>query len=253
MRNRNLYISISLILFFIVGFTSDVAAQNYSLSFITNEDLVWKCNICNVNKMNELFGVNWSISGLFENLDQGKKMKWQVNTTKVNSTSLSATFNMWVWKNEDNWGSYDYVTEFSYLKDPSQFASNSNLSVALPFVPFWLPIPVSIYIGELKLNSIYDVDNRVLPTINVQVSKGFLEPSFPSENVFIIAIYNYDGILNSFKLYTGGNVVVIDIEFESISIYVISSTISLIGAFFIAIIIYVKKKRKNQSIIDKST
>jgi len=239
-RNRNLYASITLILIFVMGFTSDVVALNYSFSFITNEELVWKCDICDINKMNTLFGENWSNSGLFENLGQGKRMKWQVNTTKVNSTSLSATFNMWVWKNEDNWGPYDYITEFSY----SQNASKSNLSIAFPFVPFWLPIPVSIYIGELKLNSMYDVDNRVLPTINVQVSKGFLEPSFPSEKVFIIAIYNYDGILSSFKLYTSGNVVVIDIEFESLPIYVIPSTIGLIGAFFIAIIIYVRKQTK---------
>jgi len=245
MRNRNLYASVTLILIFVIGFTSDAVAQNYSFSFITNEDLVWKCEICDINKMNNLFGDNWSNSGLFENLSQGKRMKWQVNTTKVNSTSLSATFNIWVWKNEDNWGSYDYITEFSHLKDPSQYASNFNLTNALPFVPFWLPVPVSIYMGELKLNSIYDVDNRVLPTINVQFSKGILEPSFPSEKVFIIAIYNYNGILSSFKLYTSGNVVVIDIEFESIPIYVLPATLGLIGAFFIAIIIYVKKQRKN--------
>jgi len=248
MRNRNLYASVTLILIFVIGFASDVVALNYSFSFITNEEIVWKCNTCDINKMNNLFGDNWSNGGFFENLGQGKRMKWQVNTTKVNSTSLSATFNIWVWKNEDNWGSYDYITEFSHLKDPSQYALNSNLSIALPFVPFWLPIPVSIYIGELKLNSRYDVDNRVLPTINVQFSKGFLEPSFPSEKVFIIAIYNYDGILSSFKLYTIGNVVIIDISFESIPIYVVPSTIGLIGAFFIAIIIYIKKKRKNQSI-----
>ena len=244
MRKRNLYTSVSLILVFFISFTSDVVALNYSFSFITNEDLVWKCNICDINKMNILFGDNWSNSGLFENLGQGKSMKWQVNTTKVNSTSLSATFNMWVWKNEDNWGSYDYVAEFSYLKGLSQYALNSNLSITLPFVPFWLPIPVSIFIGELTLDSLYDVDNRVLPTINVQVSKGFLEPSIPSEKVFIIAIYNYDGILSSFKLYTSGNVVVIDISFKSIPIYVVPSTIGLIGAFFITIIIYMKKKKK---------
>ena len=243
-RNRKLYTGVTLILILVIGFTSDVVALNYSFSFITNEDLVWKCDICDINKMNNLFGENWSNTGLFENLGQGKRMRWQVNTTKVNSTSLSATFNIWVWKNEDNWGSYDYITEFSYLKNYSQYASNSNLSIAIPFVPFWLPVPVGNFLGELKLNSIYDVDNRVLPTINVQVSKGFLEPSFPSENVFIIAIYNNDGILSSFKLYTTGNVVVIDIRFESIPIYVVPSTIGLIGAFFIAIILYVKKKRK---------
>jgi len=78
-KNRNLYASITLILIFVVGFTSDVVALNYSFSFTTNEDLVWKCDICDTNKMNTLFGENWSNSGLFENLGQGKRMKWQVN------------------------------------------------------------------------------------------------------------------------------------------------------------------------------
>ena len=243
-RNKNLYTSLTLIVIFIIGFTSDVVALNYSFGFIANEDLVWKCDICDINKMNDLFGENWSSTGLFENLGQGKRMRWQVNTTKLNSTSLSATFNIWVWKNEENWGSFDYISELSYLKDPSQYVSNYNLSIAIPFVPFWLPVPIGNYLGELKLNRIFDVDNRVLPTINVQVGRGFLEPSFPSEKVFIIAIYNSDGILSSFKLYTTGNVVVIDIRFESIPIYVIPSTIGLIGAFFIVIILYVKKKRK---------
>lgn len=243
-RNRNLYASISFILIFIIGFASDVVALNYTFGFTTDEELVWKCNFCDINKMNNIFGENWSSTGLFENLSQGKRMRWQGYVTKINDTSLSRTFNISVWKNE---GSYDYSTEFSYLKDPSQYEANYNLSNAIPFVPFWLPVPVGNYLGELNLSSIYDVDNRVLPTINVQISRGFLEPSFPSEKVYIIAIYNSDGILSSFKLYTIGNVVVIDIIFEPLPIYVVPLTIGLICAFFIAIILYVKKKRNKLS------
>jgi hypothetical protein len=239
-RNRNLYASIIFILIFIIGFASDVVALNYTFGFTTDEELVWKCNFCDINKMNNIFGENWSSTGLFENLSQGKRMRWQGYVTKINDTSLSRTFNISVWKNE---GSYDYSAEFSYLKDPSKY----NLSIALPFVPFWLPVPVGNYLGELNLSSIYDVDNRVLPTINVQISRGFLEPSLPSEKVYIIAIYNSDGILSSFKLYTIENVVVIDIIFEPLPIYVVPLTIGLICAFFIAIILYVKKQRNKLS------
>ncbi|GAF90033.1 unnamed protein product, partial [marine sediment metagenome] len=71
MRNRNLYASVTLILIFVIGFASDVVALNYSFSFITNEEIVWKCNTCDINKMNNLFGDNWSNGGFFENLGQG--------------------------------------------------------------------------------------------------------------------------------------------------------------------------------------
>jgi hypothetical protein len=83
----------------------------------------------------------------------------------------------------------------------------------------------------------YDVDTRVLPTLNVEINL--------SERILIIAIYNSEGILSSLKLYTNGNVVVLDIEFDSLPIYVLPATLGLIGAFFIAIILYVKKQRKN--------
>ena len=90
----------------------------------------------------------------------------------------------------------------------------------------------------------YDVDNRVLPTLNVEINEFFLQPEYRSERITIIAIYNVDGILSSLKLYTEGNVVVIDIELETIPIYVLPATLGLVGAFFIALILYYKKKKK---------
>lgn len=244
-RSRNLYACIFFITISIIGFTSDVIALNYTFSFRTNDELVWECRVCDINKMNNIFGENWSSTGLFENLSQGKRMRWQINTAEENSTTLLANVNIWIWNNEENWGFYDYNTDFSYLKQPSQYASNYNLSLDIPFIPFWFPIPVGEYLGTLKFSDMYDVDNRVLPTLNVEVNKDFLQTNNPSERIYIIAIYNTDGILSSYKLYTSGNVVVIDIGFEPLPIYVIPSTLGLIGAFFIAIILYIRKRRKN--------
>lgn len=244
-RKRNLYSIMFLITISLVSFASDTVALNYAFGFSSNEELVWKCHVCNINKMNNIFGENWSKTGLLENLSQGKKMKWSIITAEENSTSLLANVSIWMWNNEEDWGVYDYWIEFPYLKNPSQYASNCNLSLVIPFIPFWFPVPVGEYLSTLKLSNMYDVDNRVLPTLNVQMNKDFLQPNIPSERIFIIAIYTADGILSSYKLYTSGNVVVIDIGFESLPIYVIPSTLGLIGAFFIAIILYIKKQRKN--------
>jgi len=235
-RRRNYLASIAFILIFMGSFTSNVTALDYSIGFRTGDQLIWKCNICNTNKMNLLFGENWRDTGLFENLSQGKRMKWDVNTIEQNSTTILASVNIWIWKYEESWGTLDNITESSYLKNPSQYPANFNFSTYLPFVPFWLPVPIGDYLGEMKLSNLYDVDNRVLPTLNVQ-------PNIPIENVYIIAVYNLNGILSSYKLYITGNVVVIDISLDNIPLYVLPFTIGLISAFLIVIYLYVKRKR----------
>ena len=255
-KKKNLCITIFIIAISLISFTSNVIASKfyyYEFGFEINDELIWNCHVCDNNKMNNLFGENWSKTGLFENLSQGKRMKWRINgngwrqNSTINSTELYANIDIWMWNNEENWGSYDYNINLTHLDDTSQYPSEYTLLNVIPFVPFWFPVPISEYIGSLKLSDVYDIDNRVLPTLNVEIYKDFLQPDYPSERVFIIAFYNTDGILSSFKLYTSGNVVVIDIEFESLPIYVLPVTLGLIGAFFIAIILYVKKQRNNKT------
>jgi len=128
-RRTNLFASIALFfLIFMGSFTSNVIALDYSIGFKTGDQLIWKCNICNINKMNLLFGENWRDAGLFENLSQGKRMRWEVNTIEQNSTTILASVNIWMWKNEESWGTLDNITESSYLKNPSQYPANFNFS-----------------------------------------------------------------------------------------------------------------------------
>ena len=143
-------------------------------------------------------------------------MRLDVNTIEENSTTILTSFNIWMWKYDESWGTLDNITEASYLKNPNLYPPNFNFSTYLPFVPFWLPVPIGDYLGEMKLGNLYDVDNRVLPTLNVQVEKDYIQPNIPTENVYIIAVYNLKGILSSFKLYKTGNVVVIDISLDEI-------------------------------------
>ena len=242
-RRTKFFASITLILIFMGSFTSNVIALDYSIGFRTDDQLIWKCNVCNINKMNVLFGESWKDTGLFENLSQGKRMRWDVNTIEQNSTTILSSVNIWMWQYEGSWGTLDNITEFSYLKNPSQYPANFNFSTYLPFAPFWLPVPIGDYLGEMKLGNLYDVDNRVLPTLNIQVEKDFIQPNIPTDNFYIIAVYNLNGILSSFKLYITGNVVVIDISLDTIPLYVLPSTIGLISAFLIVIYLYAKRKR----------
>ncbi|MBY9009595.1 MAG: hypothetical protein KGD74_07010 [Candidatus Lokiarchaeota archaeon] len=244
-KKRDIYTSIILLLLFILGFSSNVFALEYQNGIKTDDELIWNCHICDNNKMDALFGDNWNQAGIFENLSANRRMKWKVNMLEENSTTLSAIFNIWMWNFEDNWGTQDNSSKLSYLKNPSLYPEDFNFTDVLPFIPFWLPVPVGEYLGEVALGDIYDIDNRVLPTINVQIIKDSIHPNEPTETVYFIVVYNSNGILSSFKLYTQGNVVVVDISLDNLPIFVIPSTIGLILTFICSIVLYIKKKRIN--------
>lgn len=244
-KKRDIYTSIILLFLFVLGFSSKVFAIEYQYGIKTNDELIWNCHVCDNNKMDALFGDYWNEAGIFENLSANKRMKWRVDILEENSTALSAIFSIWIWKFEDNWGTQDTSSNLSYLKNPSLYPEDFNFTDILPFIPFWLPVPVGEYLGEVAFADIYDIDNRVLPTINVQIIKDSIRPNEPTENVYFIAVYNGNGILSSFKLYTHGNVVVVDISLEGLPILAISSTIGLILTFVCAIVLYIKKQRIN--------
>ncbi|MFX0076686.1 MAG: hypothetical protein ACFE96_14680 [Candidatus Hermodarchaeota archaeon] len=247
---RNHYIGVILVSIILLNFTPSVFANNDNYYHFTPvmTELIWSCRVCDMNKMNALFGENWNSAGLFENLSQGKRMKWYLyvggaRTIIYGSWEVFIDVDIWMWNNGENWGSYDYALELSFFDNVSQYPSNYNFSNVIPFVPFMFPAPTGEYISSIKLSDMYDVDNRVLPTLNVEIDEFFLKPDYRSERITIIALYNGDGILSSLKLYTIGNVVILDIELETIPIYVLPTTLGLLGAFFIAIILYLRKRR----------
>jgi len=244
-KKKSIYISVMLLFLFILGFSSNVTANEYQNGIKINDELIWICHLSDNNKMDELFGEFWNDAGMFENLSTNKRMKWSVNMVEENSTTLSALISMWMWRFDDNWGTQDNSSKFSYLKNPILYPNGFNFTNSFPFIPFWLPVPVGEYLGEVPLSEIYDVDNRVLPTLNVQIIKDSIHPNEPKETVYFIAVYNSNGILSSFKLYTRGNIVVIDISLESLPIFAIASTIGLVLAFVCSIVLYIKKKRIN--------
>jgi len=244
-KKRSIWTSTMLFLLFLLEFSSSAFAVEYQNRIITNEELIWRCHTCDDTKMDILFGEHWNEAGIFENLSTNKKMKWRAIMVEENSTTLSSLFSIWIWKDEDSWGTQDNTSRLSYLKNPNLYPHGFNFTVAFPYVPFWLPSPVGEYLGALQLSDMYDVDNRVLPTLNVQIIQGSTFSDEPTETVYIIAVYNGNGIMSSFKLYTSGNVVVIDISLEDLPILAIASTIGLLLTFFCSIVLYIKKKRIN--------
>ncbi|MFX1378319.1 MAG: hypothetical protein ACFFA4_04430 [Promethearchaeota archaeon] len=219
---------------------SIVNALDYGVGVSESQELIWTCKKCNQIEMNNIFGNEWKDSGVFKNLSAGKRMKWKINSIEVNQSFSKINISIWDWTSEKIWGIKDNDSEITYFFDTLE----SNFTTYTSLVPFWFPVPVGEFIGSLELNNWYDVDNRVLPTLNVEIEKDEISLGFPLKRIKIIAIYNNQGILNSYKLYTTGNVVIIDISLEFLPIYVIPTLVGLLTALSVSIIIYLSKKRK---------
>ena len=221
---------------------STVYALDYGIGVQKDQEIIWKCNVCNKIEMDTIYGSNWDDSEIFKNLSNGKRMKWKINNVEINETIIKINFSIWFWTSENTWGIKDKDSEIIYFSNPSDYSQELNFSFYSSMVPFWFPIPVGEYLGGLSLNEWYDVDNRVLPTLNVEIGRN--ETGFPSKNIKIIAIYNDQGILNSYKLYIEGNVVIIDISIDFLPFYVIPTLIGLTIIFSLGIILYIIKKRR---------
>ena len=219
-------------------------AREFHIGVTRGQELVGKCNVCNQVEMDNIFGDNWNDSGLFNNLSMGKRMKWNISSIMSNEINITINVDIWGWTSEKIWSTKDFNSQITYFSNPDDYSQVLNFSFYSSFVPFWFPVPVGDYIGGLSLNEWYDVDNRVLPTLNVDLKENALSPGIPTKDIKIIAIYNDQGILNSYKIYLNGYIVILDISFDFLPIYVIPTLIGLLCIFTFSLIFYIFRKRK---------
>ncbi|MHA2124016.1 MAG: hypothetical protein ACW99E_01805 [Promethearchaeota archaeon] len=226
------------------GMISNVNAIRFKSGVKENEELLWKCKVCNKAEMELIFGIGWDELGLFKNISREKWLKWKIIETTTNDTNIKIEYFMWSWSVDKDWSGSDNISQIIYYSNPNEYNEGLNFTNYAFFVPFWFPIPVGEYMGGLKLIKWYDVDNRVLPTLNVNLPKHEITIGHPNKDINIIAIYNDRGILNSYKLYGKGNTVVIDIALESLPPYVIPTLVGLSGVFTLGVITVLFKRKK---------
>ncbi|MFX1365690.1 MAG: hypothetical protein ACFE9Y_12300 [Promethearchaeota archaeon] len=216
------------------------------------QELTWKCNVCNEMEMTSIFGEEWDDIGFFKNLSKGKSMKWRINNIEIYESVINLNFSIWVWNNRKDWGVKDSDSQITFFSNPNDYSEMINFSEYSSLVPFWFPIPVGEYIGRLNLTDWYEVDNRVLPTINVNIVENAISPEVPSKDIKIIAIYNDQGVLNSYKLYIGHFYVILDFNLDSLPVYVIPTLIGLVSVFLLGLTIFIiMKKKRNLSEVKK--
>ena len=208
-------------------------------------DLGWRCNVCNDELLNSTLGNDWRNSELLRNVHQDTYLSGHILNREEDDTYLTLTISLADWhlgasivENKSYW----------YYIDPNQYPDNYNFSETFPFINWWLPLPMSDYVSKLNLNQIYDVDDRVLFTINVNIHQNYISNGFPSKIVNIIAIYDGNGFLSLLKVTLPGNIALLDIRSTVIPSYTIPIIISLFIALIGFLLLYFKRMRTYKEI-----
>lgn len=220
-------------------------ASSYEVGVKKGESFIWNCNVYDNNKMDEILGKEWDNDGFFEDLEKGTHMKWKIrdidNDEKIyssethnNETAYSLKLGKWIWTTNENWGDEDKEEESYLFKDPHDYSDDY---IFPEFAPIWLPIPIGEYLKNIDLYEGYTIDARVIDSITCEIERADLDDGYPKENIKIVAMYNDEGILMSYKLYIGDHNVLLDISLESF-ISINSFFLSIITAFFYVGIIY---------------
>jgi len=67
-----------------LGISSNVAAARFIIGVNEGDAIIWNCNICDEEKMEDIFGKDWKENEreLFDDIEQGAQMKWIVKETE---------------------------------------------------------------------------------------------------------------------------------------------------------------------------
>jgi hypothetical protein len=215
-------------------------ARSFEIPLQRGEILIWKCNLCRSVEMNEVFGENWTESGFFENISTNRLLKMQLEDLSIFDHEENLSLTIWTWQESDRSELAGTNSTLTYFTEPESYPQNYTFPDQIPFLPFILPSPTGEFIGKIKFNPKYAIDNRVLPTINLQVSQNSISMGYPMRSVTIIAIYNERGVVSSYKILLANNSVLIDISLAEIPPHVVAFTILLVITFIIGIIIFIK-------------
>lgn len=229
MRIKYFLLVITFISVFLISFSTSAVSHEYKIGVDEDDKFIWRCNICDEDKMKDLFGNGWdgNGTGLFEDLMEGSRMKLIIKDTddevKIynpktleNEEFISIIYYNWLWTKKDEWGHYDNIVQFNHFDNPKNYPDDFILP---NIAPIWLPIPIDDYLKEADLYEGYSIDARSIPTISCEIEKNDMKGDYPTEYIKIQAIYSENGILKSYKLYIENHQVIVDISLETDFLY----------------------------------
>ena len=237
-------------------FSTNCYAHKFDFGVEKGDQLIWKCNVCNKDKLEKILGKNWNenLSSNFNNIDQNKKMKWYIKDiiydskifnpeTNKYEDVLVLEYNKWTWTENDNWKEKDHEDQHLYYANPKNYPKNYMFP---EFAPLCVPVPFGDYLKDIDLYKGYSIDTRAIYAITCEINKYDLEGDYPTEFIKIQAMYNRKGIVTSYKLYLEENQVILDISLVNELIFKLDTTSPfvqlIIAAIYIGIIYFIYKK-----------
>ncbi len=182
--------------------------SEFEFDLAQNDEIIWVCNKCDKIELETIFEKNWSSIGWFQNIEEGKKLKLnivEISTFEQYTSNRLVTRDLRVIFNGNLDNSYFFHTSYIFSLFP-----NPNLTfdyaqdIIHTMIIFFFPTPIGEFINRLPPYPNRDVDTRVLPTINQKFPPNSLISNLPQTHIESISIYNDNGILSSFKMYTPG-------------------------------------------------
>ena len=251
-RTKFLFAALILFLLLLGTTTILVLGNEYKIGVKQGDNLAWKCNIVDEEKLQKLFGIGWQEKFLLlKGIREGAIMQWEILETSENDLvysmrtgsnerALKIVFNYLGWTESERTQGTPLEMRLYYFINPNHFPENF---IFLDYVPFWLPIPVGEYLKELEttLHKGYEVDVTYLLTLSLEVKQGDEQGGNPSEDFKVMALYDSQGILVSYKLYIGNHQVLIDISLISKFIYQFPVFLILVLAFSLVTIYFYKR------------
>jgi hypothetical protein len=238
---RKLLIGLVLIFLLDISAFQIVNAVSIQSGIKKGDIFIWKCNLCNVEQMNTIFGNTWDNSGVLNGININSKMKWEIDSINYNESTMNIGFFKWNWSSN-----FTNIGNYSSLKIDLIPAKNFNFTTRLPFIDFIIPIPIRDYLESISFNEWYEIDTRVINMIYLELERNSVESNYPDKFIRIIAEYRDNGIIDSYKITLEDNIVIFDLSLDSIPIYSFPITLFLILGTIIAILLYIIKIRKNK-------
>ncbi len=235
------YFLIGFLFLTVLSFSTIVQATSYDIGVEEDDEIIWQCNTCDEDRMEDIWGKDWDSSGDFEDLEQGKKAKWEITNVDdekvLGYDYLILEYDAWDWKSGDKWGKRDDEVTSGRLEDPGDYAD--NLKPSSPW--YWIPAPVDKYLDEIDFDKDIDVEGT---KVTIDVDEDEYGSGTPDEDVKYIGEYdNAKGILSNLKLLDSDDKIVAEIALQGIPGYDLPILLGLTAIFSIGIIYLMKRKR----------
>ena len=264
MKTKIIFISFLLFATMIIGLTKNTIAnddgkeddEDYEIGEIKEGDeYIYVCNTFDEEKMKDAWGSHYDDVKLFENIQEGAKMKWEIteindedtmNSTKTRAIEDAYTvkYDIWIWTSEEKFGDVDYENEeFSWFANPENHETDKAFDNT--YVP-WVPTDVIEYLDHLELYKWWYTDeDKLFYERFGQERQYWYNPEIHKGKILIEMTFNEEGILSSYKLMNEDEEVVLEFALEVELGYIIPIVVVIVAIIAALTVIYIVMRKKD--------